>query len=76
MSENGPQSRPIGGKHTDVLELAPAPAAEEPSSYADDPMTRLWQNAQDRETGVEAVEAIEAIRARRRNPGDSPSKRH
>jgi hypothetical protein len=36
------------------------------SSYVDDPMTRLWQNAQDKPTGAEAVEAI---RARRRNLG-------
>jgi hypothetical protein len=32
------------------------------SSYANDPMTRLWRNAHDRETGVEAVEAIRARR--------------
>jgi hypothetical protein len=38
----------------------------EQSSLADDPMTRLWQNADDRETGAEAVEAM---RARRRNLG-------
>jgi hypothetical protein len=32
------------------------------SSFANDAMTRLWQNAQDRETGAEAVEAIRARR--------------
>lgn len=36
------------------------------SSFGDDPMTLLWQHAQDRETGAEAVEAI---RARRRSLG-------
>jgi hypothetical protein len=47
------------------------PLGEEPSSYTDDPMTRLWQDAEGRETGAEAVEAI---RARRRNlgPEDPP----
>jgi hypothetical protein len=32
------------------------------SSYANNAMTRLWQNAQDRETGAEAVLAIRARR--------------
>jgi len=32
------------------------------SSYANNAMTRLWQNAQDRETGAEAVVAIRARR--------------
>jgi hypothetical protein len=50
------------------------PLGEEPSSYTDDPMTRLWQDADDRETGAEAVEAI---RARRKNLGpEDPSQRH
>ena len=34
--------------------------AQPESSYANNPMTRLWKNAQDRETGAEAVEAIRA----------------
>jgi hypothetical protein len=32
------------------------------SSFANDPMTRLWRDAQDRETGAEAVAAIRARR--------------
>jgi DNA polymerase III psi subunit len=32
------------------------------SSYANNAMTRLWRNDQDRETGAEAVEAIRARR--------------
>jgi hypothetical protein len=35
-------------------------------------MTRLWQNAQDRETGAEAVEAI---RARRQQELEAKSKK-
>jgi hypothetical protein len=31
-------------------------------------MTRLWQNAEDRETGAEAVEAIRARRQQEREP--------
>lgn len=43
------------------------PGEELPESkLADDPMTRLWQDADDRETGAEAVEAM---RARRKNLG-------
>jgi hypothetical protein len=42
------------------------PVGEEPSSYATDPMTHLWQDAEDRETGAEAVEAI---RERRKSLG-------
>jgi len=42
------------------------------STFANDPMTRLWQNAQDRETGAEAVEEI---RARRRNLGPQAPKK-
>jgi hypothetical protein len=42
------------------------PVGEEPSSYASDPMTHLWQDAEDRETGAEAVESI---RARRKSLG-------
>jgi hypothetical protein len=64
------RSRQTGGSWEDCRPPAP-PAARAPreqsplSSYADDPMARLWQNAGDRETGAEAVEAV---RARRRNP--------
>jgi hypothetical protein len=42
------------------------PSDGEPSSYLNDPMTRLWQDAENRDTGAEAVEAI---RARRRSLG-------
>jgi hypothetical protein len=45
---------------------ASAPSDGEPSSYLNDPMTRIWQDAEDRDTGAEAVEAI---RARRRSLG-------
>lgn len=38
------------------------------SSYANNAMTRLWQNAPDRETGAEAVEAIRARRQQEREP--------
>jgi hypothetical protein len=48
------------------------PVGEEPSSYVDDPLTRLWQNAEDRETGADAVEAI---RERRKNLGGEDSRR-
>jgi hypothetical protein len=41
------------------------------SSYANNAMTRLWRNAEDRETGAEAVEAI---RARRQAERESDSK--
>lgn len=37
-----------------------------PSNFADDPMTLLWRNADDRDTGAEAVETI---RTRRRSLG-------
>lgn len=44
------------------------------SNFANHAMTRLWQNAQDRETGTEA---IEAIRARRQQELDARvEKRH
>jgi hypothetical protein len=36
------------------------------SSYANDAMTRLWRNADDRETGAEAVEALRARRQAQR----------
>jgi hypothetical protein len=43
------------------------PRADEPeSSLADDPLTLLWQGADERETGAGAVGAI---RARRRSLG-------
>jgi len=41
--------------HADKLE-------QSESSYANNAMTRLWRNGQDRETGAEAVEAIRARR--------------
>jgi hypothetical protein len=57
---------------------ASAPASLKPwnrelpeSNLADDPMTRLWQDADDRETGAEAVEAM---RARRKNLGPRTAK--
>jgi cell division septum initiation protein DivIVA len=43
----------------------PLHGAERQPAPAKDPMTRLWQNVDDRETGVEA---FEAIRARLRDP--------
>ena len=53
--------------------VPPSPSSQqEPSSYLNDPMTRLWQNAQDRDTGAEAVEAI---RARRRSLGPQEQNR-
>jgi hypothetical protein len=61
--ENQPQTRPTDGDGPDTLEPASAPA-EEPSSYTDDPMARLWRNADDRDTGTEAIEAIRARRGR------------
>jgi hypothetical protein len=42
------------------------------STLPDDPMKKIWQNADDRETGAEAVEAI---RARRRNLGSQDALR-
>jgi hypothetical protein len=48
------------------------PGQGEPSSYLNDPMTRLWQDAEDRDTGAEAVEAI---RARRQNLGPQEHRR-
>jgi hypothetical protein len=73
VSESRTQIRSDDGEHRpDLLQLAPVREGEEPSSYADDPMTRLWQHS-DRDTGAEAVEAI---RVRRRELGpDQPSKR-
>ena len=35
---------------------------EPPSSFTDDPFTRLWQSAEGRESGAEAVEQIRARR--------------
>jgi hypothetical protein len=45
------------------------PSDDSKSTFANDAMTLLWQNAQDRETGAEAVVAI---RAARRQPQDEP----
>jgi hypothetical protein len=43
--------------------VPPSPPSQgEPSSYLNDPMTRLWRDAPDRDTGAEAVEAIRARR--------------
>ena len=42
------------------------------SSFANNAMTRLWQDAQDRETGAEAVQAI---RARRQQELDAGAKK-
>jgi hypothetical protein len=47
---------------------------EQSADRAPDRMTRLWQNAGDRETGAEAIEAIEAIRARRHH-SEPPAER-
>lgn len=56
-----------------TLTLVAEPALEDeelpPSNFANQAMTRLWRNAQDRETGTEA---IEAIRARRRQERTAP----
>jgi hypothetical protein len=46
----------------------PSSDEQPPSNFADDPMTRLWQGADDRDTGHEAVEAI---RARRKTLGQA-----
>lgn len=62
-----PHPQPDGehGEHEPV-------EANPESSFADDPMTRLWRNS-DRETGAEA---IESIRERRRSLGPNhPSKK-
>jgi hypothetical protein len=45
---------------------------EPQSSLTNDPMTRLWQTADGRETGAEAVQAI---RARRRNLRGRPEEK-
>jgi hypothetical protein len=42
------------------------------SNLPTDPMTKLWQNADDRETGADAVEAM---RARRRTLGAQSTSR-
>lgn len=62
--------REVEPEHVDTdeppLTLLPLPAAkaeEQPSSnFANDPLTRLWQGADDRGTGAEAVEALRAQR--------------
>jgi hypothetical protein len=57
------------------VQPAVPPRREKPasaSSFTDDPLTRLWQGVEDRETGAEAVEAMrkrkreERKRSRRR----------
>jgi hypothetical protein len=46
---------------------------ETQSNFSDDPLTKLWKNAEDRDTGAEAVAAI---RARRQHLGNrAPEKR-
>jgi hypothetical protein len=73
-----------GNGHSPVA-IALAPSSDEQptgSNFADDPLTRLWQGADDRDTGHEAVEAL---RARQRNTDSAseeksrrrrPDKRH
>jgi uncharacterized protein YbjQ (UPF0145 family) len=52
--------------------LAAVDTPEQPhSSFANNAMTRLWQNAPDRETGAEAVVAIRA----RRQQAEADAKR-
>jgi hypothetical protein len=77
--------RPVGEIHHedwfdegDVRSQVPVPPSvllrgekEPQSSLADDPMTRLWQDAEERETGADAVEAI---RARRRQAAETEEK--
>jgi len=56
------------------IEVWIIPSRSEPqpeSSYADDPMSPLCQNADDRETGAEG----EAIRARRKNLGPNDKRK-
>jgi hypothetical protein len=54
--------------------LAPVGKQDQPaSSFANDPMTRLWRYAQDRQTGAEAVEAI---RARRQQQLEAEGQKH
>lgn len=51
----------------------PLPGDAQPqSNFADHPMTRLWQDADDRETGAEA---IEALRARRQHEAQTKGRR-
>ena len=67
------RKRPTQHKPAQPVTYSNPPRGHElQSSYADDPMTKLWQNAEDRETGAEAVEAI---RARRRNLGPRAEKK-
>jgi len=47
------------------------PDAKQPhSNFTDDPLARLWQDADDRQTGAEAIEAIRA----RQKASDQASK--
>ena len=52
--------------------MSHADKVQSESSYANNAMTRLWRNDQDRETGTEAVEAI---RARRQEQRDADSRK-
>jgi hypothetical protein len=47
------------------------PSDDHDSRFANDAMVRLWQNAQDRDTGAEAVEAL---RARQRQEREAKEK--
>jgi hypothetical protein len=38
--------------------VAVGDSSESESTFKNDPMARLWKNAQDRETGIEAVIAL------------------
>jgi hypothetical protein len=54
--------------------MAPVGNPDQPeSSFANDAMTRLWRNAQDRETGAEAVAAI---RARQQQQLEAEGQKH
>jgi hypothetical protein len=53
--------------------LVPVESSASPESrFNKDAMARLWQNAQDRETGAEAVEEIRARRKRLESEARKP----
>jgi hypothetical protein len=67
-----PPRRPVEELRPRTLTAVSGKQQQPQSTFADDPMTRLWKDAADRDTGHEAVEAI---RARHRLAADGPSKR-
>lgn len=49
------------GRPQEPVTPIPLRGAEQPhSTFTDDPLARLWQDADGRETGAEAIEAIRA----------------